>query len=318
MKRILGVILLVIAIAMIVAGGYIGTKDKSYNKVLNNNNSNNETVKPETKEDFTAVKKYADEKYKNSFTVEKLLTTYNASVSDGISFYKTDSSTQTKEKISVKVYKVKDSNNVYFHIKEVIHNEKNLNVSKNATIISEGFYDNYLSALVTKKVESELLTKYKDKYNIKSIKIDEGLGIFKDDATLLMSHYPKTDDLVDLNITARELLTKISKDEFLSEFHKLNLVIEVNANITKDNFQDEVKKFVEIKKLSLDNDLKVDKLTLKYGTRVLSEDYGIVLKENDKKLYDKNIVDYSDALITGDNTIKYGDFIKLNKTAFNF
>ena len=313
MKRCL---LLIIAIAMIVAGGYIGTKDKSYNKVLNNNN--NEPTKPETKEDFTAVKKYIDEKYKNSFTVEKLLTTYNASINDGISFYKFDTTATTKEKINVKVYKVKDSNNIYFNIKEVIHNDDKLDVSKYSTIVSKGFYDNYLSASVAKKLESELLTKYKDKYNIKSIKIDEGLGVFKDDTDLLMSHYPKTDDLVNLSITAKELLTKIGKEEFLNEFHKLNLVIEVNTNITKDNFQDEVKKFVEIKKLSLENDLKVDKLTLKYGTRTLSEDYGIVLKENNKKLYDKSIVDYNDVVITGDNTIKYEDFIKLNKTAFNF
>ena len=313
-KRIIGVLLIVIAIGMIIAGGYIGTKDKSYNKVLD---KDNKTEEKEVKLDLTEEKKYVDEKYKDTFTVESLISSYNASTDDGLAF--TSGTNITNPKITINIYKAKDKSNANFYIKQVIHNDKKVDISKYENILSEGFYDNYLSVKVRDKIKSNILTKYKDKYNIKDITINGGVGIFNDSDNVIMAHYPKTDDLKDLNITEKDLLTRISKNEFLNEFHNLNLVIEINSNVNKDNFQNEVEKFIEIKSLTLDNDLKVDKLVLKYNNnRTISEDYGIVLKENNKKLYDKNIIGYDNNLIKVDTAIKLEDFKKLDKNTFNF
>ncbi len=312
-KRVLGVILLFIAIGMIIAGGYIGSQDKSYNDVLNDDvKSENKNIKVS----YDVEKKYVDEKYNDTFTVESLISSYDASVDDGLTF---SSEINNDSKIIINVYKAKDKNNAYFYIKQVIHNDKKVNISKYDTLLSEGFYDNYLAIKVGDKVKNNILTKYKDKYNIKNLTINSGIGIYNDDYNLIMVYYPKTDDLKDINIGEKELLTRISKNEFLNEFHNLSLVIDINDNITKDNFQKEVEKFIEIKSLSLDNDLKIKKLVLKYNNnRTLSEDYGIILKENNKKIYDKNIIGYDNTLIKIDNSIKLEDFKKLDKNVFNF
>lgn len=313
-KRVLGVVLIVIAIGMIIAGGYIGSQDKSYNDVLNKDiKADNKNIKV----DFEAEKKYINEKYNDTFTVEKLISTYYANTDDGLTF--TSGVTNINSKITINIYKVKDKNNSDFYIKRVIHNDKNVNISKYEDLLSEGFYDNYLALKVGDKIKNNILSKYKATYNIKDLTINGGVGIFSDNDNQIMSHFPKTDDLKDLNISAKEFLTKISKHEFLSEFHDLSLVIEINDNVTKDNFQKEVEKFIKIKSLTLDNDLKVKKLVLKYNNnRTISEDYGIVLKENNKKIYDKNIIGYDKTIISSENPINYDDFKKIDKKVFNF
>jgi len=319
--RILPIVFLVIGIISLGFGSFsMITKDDDTEKKKENKEEENQNNELMTEEDKKEVEKFLNEKYDDNFEVVKLVTTFCLANSE-TNLYLT--SPCTDKTIRNKIYEVKDNNDIHFYVKSVKYDENQISISEeDKASQSVGFYDTYVSYIMADKLSTELETEYKKIFGAElDVKIYEGIGIENISYDNAYQYLENENTKEDKNLSIENFALKYSGFD-----NDLGLHIIIDADLTKDNVQEMVKKLTESDLLNGRNFVDIDEIILQFknGNRYIEYDYesfiDIKVGENvyeafNDELYDKTIVVGSGY---SSNGITYDEFMALDKSSFNF
>lgn len=322
MKKVIPLVLIVIGLVAVGFGGYrfiTNEQEQDENKTEqkdenNKEESNNEESKKE-------IEKYLNDKYNEKFTVVKLAKTFCLEDSDTNLYY---SEPCTSSKIKNEIYEVKDSNDITFYVKKVSYDESKIKLTREEDIDTQsiGIYDTYISFVKEKELSNSLKEEYEQIFNTDvEVEIYDGIGINNIDySNAYMGLGKKIQELTDKNISLEDFISKL--DSFDTD---LEILVTVDEDITKDNFQQIVALLKENDFISKYPNLNINEMIIKFNNenRYIEYDYesfvnlkyGKDVFELNEDLYDKTII-----LGTGfsSNGIYYDEFQQLDKTTFNF
>lgn len=270
--------------------------------------------------DISAVRDYLNEKYQADYSSSDISFVTSYCLKRGSSGFVYTHPCHG-ERITDYIYRVSNQD-IEFYVKEVRHSNSKIKLTKKTDkkTQSEGFYDNYLSAIMKDRLEKKLLTQFQNSFpSISSIKIYDGLGI--DNPTLSNLYQYLGNDfqsITNTNISLESFITYLPS--IATDIH---VHIKVPDDISNDNFQSMVSQLVEMVQnsvslsgttlqqvlLEFDNHLYLD-----YSSGVVRLEKGENIYSSSSKVYPLDIV-VSNNLSTGD--ISYQDFMNLDKNSFS-
>lgn len=326
MKKYMPYLFIILGFVGILFGGISYTfKEKKEDKKQEEKDNNNEnedipTVDENIKKE---VESYLKTKYNDDFKVIEITKTFcleDYETNLAITYNKCDD-----KNIKNEIIKVKDSNNIVFYVKKVSYDESKIKLTRQEDINTQsvGLYDTYINYYMAQKLNKEFEKEYKTIFN-KDVKVEiyEGLGIQSlEYSNLYQSLGKDTQNLKDKNMTIQSFASNYS-----GFGNDLGIVIKLDDSITKDNFQDYVKKINESDFLNNRNYIDIDNLIICFNNdnRYIEYNYNsfIDLKFG-KDIYDTfNDNLYDKTIVTGfgfsSNGIKYEEFLNLSKDSFNF
>ena len=324
-KKIIAIICLVLGLAFVGFGGYkIVTFDSSDEEEKKENDKKEEDKKEENLEEVKSeIQAYLKDKYNEDFEVVKLAKSFC------LEDYGTNlaySEPCTDKKIKNEIYEVKNDRDLTFYVKKVSYDTTKITLTRENDINmqSVGLYDNYISFIVADKLENELESLYSSFFG-KNVTVDvfNGLGIHNIHFSNAYEYLGKDMQIfTDKEISLNDFVANIDNSS-----NNLSILIKVNQDLTKDNFQSIVSviknnEFIPSNYLIEFNEMLIqfnngnryieyngmfDYILLKYGKDIF--DF-----TNDK-LYDKSIL-----LGNGgsSNGISYDEFMALDPSTFNF
>lgn len=324
-KNIIALISLVLGIACLGFGGYnYMTADTEEKEDVKEENKKEEENKEENFEEVKAeIQTYLKNKYNDDFEVVKLAKTFCLEDSD-TNLYLSEPCTDNK--IKNQLYEVKDSNGVTFYVKKVSYDETKITLTREEDINSQsvGLYDSYISYIVANKLEAELEPLYSSFFggNV-TVEIYDGLGISN------MSYDNAYESLgkdmqvfTDKEISVNDYIANLDSFE-----NDLSILIKVDQDITKDNFQSIVSTIKNNVFVPGGYLIEIDKMLIQFnnGNRYIEYSMGglVSLKYGkdiydglNDDLYDKSIV-LEDSIFSS-NGINYDEFMSLDPSTFNF
>ncbi len=266
------------------------------------------------------INEYLNNKYNDSFTVLKHVTTYCYSKDNTNYIDETCNNTD----IINDIFLVKDKNDINFYVKEI-----NVNVDNfSSAVIYNGFYDNYVIYLVKNKLEEELKGSLPNINNITGLSIIDGFGIDKPEYKMDKDKYIYYIIYNNLNYETYDILNKdISIEEYVNNIryssiynNKLEINVNVNERLTKDNVQNIIKNIYENGLVSFKYGIEIKRANYIFNNNlmIICEDgYTFKIVDMDEDLmYGKTIT--IDFVSYSDNIINYEEFLKLDKSTFNF
>lgn len=327
MKRIIGLIFVILGIALIGYGNYQMLEANNKNDDIEDKNDTNDTSDKNDAEEearaFKEVETYLKNKYSKDFKVLEKTKVYCLEASEYNLFY---SEPCTDLKVKNIIYKVKSQeDNIEFYVKNVTYDESKVTIpDSEKSNETKGYYDNYISYIVSKKVEEELLLKYKEILgdNIE-LKIYEGMGIYGERFTNFLQYLDDSfQKIVDTNISIKDF-TDVSKD--LS----IGISIKTDEEITKENFKDAVDMFTKIESISIDS-IHIDNIFVEYknDNRYIKydRDFGVLEFKSGTDIYnssnDKSENVYEKSICLKKSTladcISYEEFKNIDDSTFDF
>ena len=333
MKRIFGLVLVIYGVFAIAFGGYnqmLKNDDNSevndeVNGDINNENTDNTDKDNEDLvdlEDASGIINYLNDKYNLEFEVVKEVKSYCLDTSEYNLYY---SEPCTDNKIKNEIYEVKSiEDDVLFYVKKVSFDETKVILPESEiSNQSNGYYDNYMSYIVSDKIEASLQEKYKPLFGEDVIvRVYEGIGMYDismDNAYQYLDNSNK--DIIDKNISVKDYIDTIDENS-------ISIAITVNQSITSDNFKDVVTILKDLESVTEDN-ISIDTMIIEYSNEDRYIEYDrsfdiIKLRAGEDKystfsdsemLYDKSI-----CVGSGFSTecIYYEEFINLDTASFNF
>ncbi len=272
------------------------------------------------KPDIPAVRDYLNEKYQTDYSSSDISFVTSYCLKPGSTGF-VYTQPCNGECIMDYIYRVRRQN-IEFYVKEVRHSNSKIKLTKKADkkTQSKGFYDNYLSAIMTDRLEKNLLTQFQGSFSsITSIEIYDGLGIDNPTLSNLYQYLGKDfQSITDKNTSLDSFITYLPS--IATDIH---VHIKVSEDISNDNFQSMVSQLVEMVQnsvvpsgttlqqvlLEFDNQLYLD-----YSSGVVRLEKGENIYLSHSKVYPLDIV-VSNHLSTGD--ISYQEFINLDKNNFS-
>lgn len=315
-EKIIGVVLIIFGFVLIVYGNCEILKQEKASPIIK------ESSPLEIKKDYQEIISYLENKYHQNFEIIKTEKAYCLEVGKYNLFYSNNCSDMS---VINRIYRAKSINDdIEFFVKEVSYDKNKVVIpSSEKNNESEGFYDNYISCIMTERLENELLPKYKGILGEDiSLNIYEGLGLY--DLTL--------DNALQYldNSTQKISNTNIEINDFidLSSDVAVKISIKKKDNITSDNFKDEVALLLETTKIKMTG-IFIDKILIEY-----ENDNRYIEYDNDLKILElkKGITKYStindstnifDRKICLNNEkildcLSYNEFKNIDNNNFNF
>lgn len=316
-ERIIGGIFAILGAVLIVYGNY-EIMEKNNNKTTNIDKNNNEIT--EIFDDKEVIE-YLKNKYNQDFELVKKEKEY-CLANGTYNLYYTDNC--DNQSVVNRIYKVKSlSDEIEFIVKYVSYDKNVLIPDSEITNESKGFYDNYISYIVAKKLEEYFLSEYQKIYgNDISLNIYKGIGIYDINQENSYQYLDnKFQNISDTNIEINDFIDLVSDAT-------ISISIKNNSEITKDNFQDNVDMIYLVKDIKIVG-LFVDNIIVEYKNdeRYIEYDNDLKILElkkgKDKYTYgNKYDVVYDKRICLVDNKtldcINYNDFKLLDKNNFNF
>ena len=316
-ERIIGGIFAILGAVLIVYGNY-EMMEKNNNKTTNIDKNNNEITE---NFDDKEVIEYLKNKYNQDFELVKKEKEY-CLANGTYNLYYTDIC--DNQSVVNRIYKVKSlSDEIEFIVKYVSYDKNVLIPDSEITNESKGFYDNYISYIVAKKLEEYFLSEYQKIYgNDISLNIYKGIGIYDINQENSYQYLDnKFQNISDTNIEINDFIDLVSDAT-------ISISIKNNSEITKDNFQDNVDMIYLVKDIKIVG-LFVDNIIVEYKNdeRYIEYDNDLKILElkkgKDKYTYgNKYDVVYDKRICLVDNKIldciNYNDFKLLDKNNFNF
>lgn len=316
-ERIIGGIFAILGAVLIVYGNY-EIMEKNNNKTTNIDKNSNEIIE---KFDDKEVIEYLKNKYNKDFQLVKKEKEY-CLANGTYNLYYTDNC--DNQSVVNRIYKVKSlSDEIEFIVKYVSYDKNVLIPDSEITNESKGFYDNYISYIVAKKLEEYFLSEYQKIYgNDISLNIYKGIGIYDINQENSYQYLDnKFQNISDTNIEINDFIDLVSDAT-------ISISIKNNSEITKDNFQDNVDMIYLVKDIKIVG-LFVDNIIVEYKNdeRYIEYDNDLKILElkkgKDKYTYgNKYDVVYDKRICLVDNKtldcINYNDFKLLDKNNFNF
>ncbi len=316
-ERIIGGIFAILGAVLIVYGNY-EIMEKNNNKTTNIDKNNNEITE---NFDDKEVIEYLKNKYNQDFELVKKEKEY-CLANGTYNLYYTDNC--DNQSVVNRIYKVKSlSDEIEFIVKYVSYDKNVLIPDSEITNESKGFYDNYISYIVAKKLEEYFLSEYQKIYgNDISLNIYKGIGIYDINQENSYQYLDnKFQNISDTNIEINDFIDLVSDAT-------ISISIKNNSEITKDNFQDNVDMIYLVKDIKIVG-LFVDNIIVEYKNdeRYIEYDNDLKILElkkgKDKYTYgNKYDVVYDKRICLVDNKtldcINYNDFKLLDKNNFNF
>ena len=316
-ERIIGGIFAILGAVLIVYGNY-EIMEKNNNKTTNIDKNNNEIT--EIFDDKEVIE-YLKNKYNQDFELVKKEKEY-CLANGTYNLYYTDNC--DNQSVVNRIYKVKSlSDEIEFIVKYVSYDKNVLIPDSEITNESKGFYDNYISYIVAKKLEEYFLSEYQKIYgNDISLNIYKGIGIYDINQENSYQYLDnKFQNISDTSIEINDFIHLVSDAT-------ISISIKNNSEITKDNFQDNVDMIYLVKDIKIVG-LFVDNIIVEYKNdeRYIEYDNDLKILElkkgKDKYTYgNKYDVVYDKRICLVDNKtldcINYNDFKLLDKNNFNF
>ena len=316
-ERIIGGIFAILGAVLIVYGNY-EIMEKNNNKTIDEDKNSNEIIE---KFDDKEVIEYLKNKYNKDFQLVKKEKEY-CLANGTYNLYYTD--TCDNQSVVNRIYRVKSlSDEIEFIVKYVSYDKNVLIPDSEITNESKGFYDNYISYIVAKKLEEYFLSEYQKIYgNDISLNIYKGIGIYDINQENSYQYLDnKFQNISDTNIEINDFIDLVSDAT-------ISISIKNNSEITKDNFQDNVDMIYLVKDIKIVG-LFVDNIIVEYKNdeRYIEYDNDLKILElkkgKDKYTYgNKYDVVYDKRICLVDNKtldcINYNDFKLLDKNNFNF
>lgn len=316
-ERIIGGIFAILGAVLIVYGNY-EMMEKNNNKTTNIDKNNNEITE---NFDDKEVIEYLKNKYNQDFELVKKEKEY-CLANGTYNLYYTDNC--DNQSVVNRIYKVKSlSDEIEFIVKYVSYDKNVLIPDSEITNESKGFYDNYISYIVAKKLEEYFLSEYQKIYgNDVYLNIYKGIGIYDINQENSYQYLDnKFQNISDTNIEINDFIDLVSDAT-------ISISIKNNSEITKDNFQDNVDMIYLVKDIKIVG-LFVDNIIVEYKNdeRYIEYDNDLKILElkkgKDKYTYgNKYDVVYDKRICLVDNKtldcINYNDFKLLDKNNFNF
>ena len=271
--------------------------------------------------DITGVRTYLEEKYHRQYNSSDIsfVTSYCLAESNSGLVY---SSPCNSEKIINFIYLVHD-NNLKFYVKEVRYPESKINLTEeDKNTESEGFYDTYLSTLMSFKLEDILLQQYQDLFSSTVfVDIYDGLGIDNPSITNLYQSLGKDfQSISDSDISIDSFITYLP-----ATARDLHIHIKIDEDITSVNFQSMVSKLVQlIENSTVNSQLTISQVLLEFDNqnRYLEFSTGIIRLKTGKNIYSANSKVYPMDIVYGNQSsttgISYQEFMSLPKKSFSF
>ncbi|MBO5375909.1 MAG: hypothetical protein J6A52_03560 [Bacilli bacterium] len=321
-KKIIAIICLVLGLAFVGFGGYkIVTFDSSDEEEKKENDKKEEDKKEENLEEVKSeIQTYLKDKYNEDFEVVKLVKTFCL---DGVELYGTNC---TDNNIKNEIFEVKNSNDLSFYVKKVSYDTTKINLTDEDAINTQsvGLYDNYISFIVANKLARELEPLYSSYLGGNVIvEIFDGLGISN------ISHSNAYENLgKDMQVFTDK---EISLNDFVANLdsmeNDLSILIKVDQEITKDNFQSIVTTIKNTSFVPNGYLIEVDDVLIQFnnGNRYIEYSMGGIIRLKYGKdiydsfnddLYDKTII--LDSNIFSTDGISYDEFMALDPSTFNF
>ena len=316
-ERIIGGIFAILGAVLIVYGNN-EMIEKNNNKTTNIDKNNNEITE---NFDDKEVIEYLKNKYNQDFELVKKEKEY-CLANGTYNLYYTDIC--DNQSVVNRIYRVKSlSDEIEFIVKYVSYDKNVLIPDSEITNESKGFYDNYISYIVAKKLEEYFLSEYQKIYgNDISLNIYKGIGIYDINQENSYQYLDnKFQNISDTNIEINDFIDLVSDAT-------ISISIKNNSEITKDNFQDNVDMIYLVKDIKIVG-LFVDNIIVEYKNdeRYIEYDNDLKILElkkgKDKYTYgNKYDVVYDKRICLVDNKtldcINYNDFKLLDKNNFNF
>ena len=251
-ERIIGGIFAILGAVLIVYGNY-EIMEKNNNKTTNIDKNNNEITE---NFDDKEVIEYLKNKYNQDFELVKKEKEY-CLANGTYNLYYTD--TCDNQSVVNRIYRVKSlSDEIEFIVKYVSYDKNVLIPDSEITNESKGFYDNYISYIVAKKLEEYFLSEYQKIYgNDISLNIYKGIGIYDINQENSYQYLDnKFQNISDTNIEINDFIDLVSDAT-------ISISIKNNSEITKDNFQDNVDMIYLVKDIKIVG-LFVDNIIVEY------------------------------------------------------
>ncbi len=316
--RKVSIVLSFVGVCLIAFGIYSYTDSNNENK--EEVSFNPEVHKDVTEEDKKNILNYLNVKYGEGFKVVEHTTKYCLSKEDGN--YVVDKTCEKKHIVN-NIYKVQDSDDITFYVKNVTFpNDENYE-----EYFNNSYYDNYVTFNVTKKVEESLTPLFKELGDVKEIEIYDGIGVEYPQFEKVNDDYKYYIMFSNLNKNSQDIVNKdmeitdyINRIYTLDYSNKVKLYVKYDLDINSQNFKEIVNNLKNGNFLNLNYGLEADSIILEFNNNIyLKYNQGFtfellkydknLLEEDGTLVYDKKItLDFSD---TEEGSIFFDDFMNL-------
>lgn len=288
---------------------------------------------PATEEEKKEITSYLKDRYGDEFEVVEHTTSFCV-VQDNINnSYTLDSKCEIDD-IKDDIFKVKDKNNINFYVKKVTLKEGVNLIPKLQDKQFNLYYDNYITYISVNNIARQLMNNYTMFGEVLSVEVIKGIGVelpvFKKIDDKYESYYIYQDMNSDNISIANKAITIEEYVDFLGRIGKkdnFDIKVKINGAITGENVQEIVTLLNNNNFFTTPYGIMIESIILEFSNGIsiiyssdftvkILKNYDYLNSENETYAYYKTITfNYT---IRGDNIIAYDDFMKIDKSNFEF